>query len=233
MKKILHWLDPHKQSFLFFHWGIVGICGVIGTSIWLTFHWKHPLVQLLMNNVFVYFPNYLTHEMLGHNLVGMALFALGHPISPDFGQWLLVLAGNGTETLLPFVIFLVLLSIEGGRWLVPPVLYWLSTTLYGAGEYAADARACSLPLTSSDMMTNYKPGEICGDWRHILEPINLLPYDQWVANFFLFLGFVFFCLAVYSVWYYWTHDEQYTRQPNPLATAAAADDWTPPNIYTP
>ena len=231
MKKLLHWLDPHKQSFLFFRWGILGTLIVGIATVWMTLHWQDPIVKSLMDNIFVYLPNYLTHEMLGHNLVGVALFGVGNLFSPQAGEWLVFLAGNGTETLLPLVILLVLLSIEGGRWLLPPVLYWLATTFYGAGVYVQDARACSLPLTSSDMMTNYKPGEVCGDWHYILEPIGLLNYDQWFAYSFFFIGSLLCVLAFYSIWYYWTHIDQYTRHiapPKPVP-----DDWTPPNIYTP
>ena len=231
MKKLLHWFDPYEQSFLFFRCGIVGFIIILAISFWLTLNWKNFLPEIIMDNIFVYLPNYLTHEMLGHNLVGIVLYRIGTIFSPACGEWFMFFSGNATETFLPLFIFLLLLNIEGGRWAIPPVLYWLGTTLYGAGVYAADARACSLPLTSSDMMTNYKPGEICGDWRHILEPLNLLSYDQWIAYTFLFLGFLCFVLAVYSIYYYWNHTEQYLRR-SPRPTPKQ-DDWQPPNIYTP
>ncbi len=233
MKRFILWIDVHKQSFLFFKWNFFALLGVLAASLYITMHWRSEWVNTLLNNIFVYFPNYLTHEMLGHNLVGNVFFRLCYALHfPALGEWIATLAGNGVETLIPFGLLLLLLQIQGGRWGIPPVLYWLASTFYGAGEYVADARACSMPLTSSDMMTNYKPGEICGDWHHILKPLNLLDYDQWLAYSFMFLAALFFILAIYSAWYYWTHTDQYILQ-KPQLQKPVEDDWHPPNIYTP
>lgn len=224
-------LDPYRQSFFFFKWTSTALLGVLVGSVLLTVNWRSGFVKLLLDNVFVYLPNYLTHEMAGHNLVGNIFYRLFYSSHRALGEWIAALAGNGVETLIPLLIGWFCLRLKGGRWLLPPVLYWLATTFYGAGVYAQDARACSMPLTSSDMMTNYKPGEICGDWHHILEPLGLLNYDQWVAYFFLFVGSMLFMLAVYSAWYYWTRPEYYTSPISPTPSAPA--DWTPPNIHTP
>ena len=232
MKNLLLRLDPHKQSCFFFKTSLLTWLIMLAAAAWLTWQWKSGFADTLLNNIFVYAPNYLTHEMLGHNLVGNIFYRALYSTAPEVGKWIATLAGNGVETLLPLGILFFLLRLEGGRWALPPVLYWLASTFYGAGVYAQDARACSLPLTSSDMMTNYKPGEICGDWHHILEPLGLLSYDQWVAYTFLFIGSFLCVLAFYSAWYYWTHTEQYTHHPL-AAPEPVADDWTPPNIYTP
>lgn len=239
MKKIINcvvnYLDPHRQSFVFFRWNMRSVCLVLLLSIVLTYAWKSGIVRLLLDNVFVYLPNYLTHEMLGHNFVGGIFYRIFYSSHRGLGTWLATLAGNGIETLIPFTLLFVALRLQGGRWIMPPLLYWLSTTFYGAGVYAQDARACSMSLTSSDMVTNYAPGEICGDWNHILDPIGLLNYDQWIAYTFLFIGSLLFMLAVYSVWYYWTHADQYAYtfpQTDPLHLDKE-DGWQPPNIYTP
>lgn len=239
MKQLLTYiadcLDPHRQSFVFFRWNILGVCLVIMLGVILTWAWRSSLAHALLDNIFVYLPNYLTHEMLGHNFVGGIFYRIFYHSHRELGMWLATLAGNGIETLLPFTLIFVTLRLQGGRWILPPLLYWLSTTFYGAGVYAQDARACSMPLTSSDMVTNYAPGEICGDWNHILEPLGLLNYDQWVAYTFLFIGSVLFFLAVYSAWYYWTHTDQYEYIAPPVDTLHlnGDDDWQPPNIYTP
>ena len=205
---------------------------MLALAAWLTWYWKSDFADTLLNNIFVYAPNYLTHEMLGHNLIGNIFYRAFYTSAPGLGAWIATLAGNGIETLIPLALVLFFLRLDGGRWILPPLLYWLASTFYGAGVYAQDARACSLPLTSSDMMTNYKPGQICGDWHHILGPLDLLNYDQWIAYSFLFIGSFLCILAVYSAWYYWAHAEQYTH--HHVATARpVADDWTPPNIYTP
>ncbi len=236
MSRLADYLDPHRQSFVFFHWKIWKIGLVLSLSIALTYAWRSGWVHILLDNAFVYLPNYLTHEMLGHNFVGGIFYRIFYSSYRELGNWIATLAGNGIETLVPFTLVLVALRLQGGRWVLPPLLYWLSTTFYGAGVYAQDARACSMPLTSSDMLTNYAPGEICGDWNHILGPIGLLSYDQWVAYTFLFIGSLLFVLAIYSVWYYWTHADQYSYvapQVDTLHLDGNDDDWQPPNIYTP
>ena len=232
MSNLILKFDPHRQSFLFFRWTLWAILCVLGASLWLTLHWKGQIASLLLDNIFVYLPNYLTHEILGHNVIGGICYRLFYNFSPQVGQWLATLAGNGIETLLPLLILLYMLRLEGGRWAIAPLLYWLASTFYGAGVYAQDARACSLPLTSSDMITNYKPGEICGDWNHILEPLGLLQYDQWFAYTFLFIGCLLCVLALFSLWYYWTHTDQFLFK-EPIQPITSNDQWQPPNIYTP
>ena len=234
MKHFLTRLDPYRQSFFFFHWNFVTLVIILIASILLTISWKSSLVKFLLDNVLVYLPNYLTHEMLGHNLVGNLFFQTLYSSNRALGEWIATLAGNGVETLVPLVCCWFVLRLQGGRWLMPPLLYWLATTFYGAGVYAQDARACSMPLTSSDMVTNYKPGEICGDWNHILGPIGLLNYDQVVAYTFLFIGSLVFVLSVYSAWYYWAHPNFYaareTLTPTDPVRTRAIDDWQPPEI---
>ncbi len=227
----LNWLDPYQQSCFFFKTSALTWFILLTAALWLTWQWKSSLADTLLNNIFVYAPNYLTHEMLGHNLVGNIFFRAFYTTAPELGKWLHTLAGNGVETLLPLCLLCWVLRLDGGRWLLPPLTYWLASTFYGAGVYAQDARACSLPLTSSDMMTNYKPGEICGDWHHILEPLGLLEADQIIAYTFLFIGSLLLMLALYSAWYYWTHTDQYLRKTPTPAPAPVPDDWTPPNVY--
>ena len=117
--------------------------------------------------------------------------------------------GNGVETLLPLGLLLGSLRLSGGRYLLPGLWYWLGSTLYGAGVYASDARAMKLPLTSSDMISNFAPGTVKGDWYYILEPLGLLNYDIIIGRTLIFLGFICLVLAVYSLYYYWTHVDQY------------------------
>ena len=232
MKKLISWLDPHKQSCLFFDWhfSTVFVLGLV--AVLLTVFWNRALPDAIFSNSFVYLPNYLTHEMAGHNFVGAIFLRALYSTAPQLGRWLHILAGSGVETLVPFCLLVGALRLRGGRWFLPPILYWFSTAMYSAGRYAADARACSLPLTSSDMVTNYKPGEICGDWRHILEPIGLLNFDQVIAHIFIFIGCVAFVIAVYSVWYYWTHAEQNFQQHCPIVRTPI-DDWVPPGEQIP
>jgi hypothetical protein len=172
-------------------------------------------MRSLMDNIFVYLPNYLLHEMAGHNLIGnfawRALYGINEAWgSSDIGTALtVVLAGNGVESLVPFLCYFGALRLAGGRYLLPPILYWLGTTFYGMGEYMSDARACSLPLTSSDMVTTYKPGEICGDWNHIFGPLGILEWDTTIGIITIGIGMLCFILAVRSLYEYWVHYDKY------------------------
>lgn len=215
MKRFLERIDPYHQSFLYFKWGFWSILIMAVLCWWMTAHWKGWLMSALMDNIFVYLPNYLMHEMAGHNFIGkFSWFVLYHInetwARSDLGTALtLILAGNGVETLVPLLCYLGALRLAGGRYLLPPILYWLGTTFYGMGLYMSDARACSLPLTSADMITNYAAGEICGDWHNIFGPMGLLEWDTTIGIISIAIGMLCFILAVRSIYEYWVHYEDY------------------------
>jgi len=197
MKNILNWLDPYKQSFLYFKWNFWSLLFFGAAVWWLCVHAYGNFADTVLNNMFIYLPNYLTHEF-------------SHRAWCPWGwKWWCYASGNGMETLIPLVLCFVALRYRGGRYLEPFLLYWLSTTLYGAGIYAADARAMKLPLTSSDMLSNYAPGEVQGDWWYILDPLGLLEYDVIIGHLLVYAGMFCLVLAVFSLWYYWTHTEEY------------------------
>ena len=197
MKYLLNWLDPYKQSFLYFKWDFWSVL-IFGAAVWwLCGHAYGNFADTVLNNMFIYLPNYLTHEF-SHR----AWCPLGW-------EWWCYASGNFVETLIPLLLCFGALRLRGGRYLEPFLLYWLATTLYGAGIYAADARAMKLPLTSSDMISNYAPGEIKGDWWYILDRFGLLDYDVVIGHILVYVGMFCLVLAVFSLWYYWTHNEQY------------------------
>ena len=195
------WLDPFRQGPWYFRWGFWSLVIFIGTCVFCCVHWDSRFFGNCMENIFVSFPNYLVHEMLGHNTFGK----LGYMLPDKIGEWWIFASGNGIETLLPLSLIFACLRIDGGKWLLAPLWYWLGSTLYGAGIYAADARACKLPLTSADMITNYAPGTVKGDWYYILGPLGLLEYDIIIGRILICLGMICLVLAVYSAYYYWQH----------------------------
>ena len=197
MRNLLHKIDPYQQSFLYFKWGFWTLLICLAALVYGCMHAQEVFIKGALDNIFVYLPNYLTHEF-SHRF----WCALGW-------QWWCYASGNTMETLIVLALCLGSLRLRGGRYLLPILTYWLGTTLYGAGVYAADARACKLPLTSSDMMTNFAPGEIKGDWHYILEPLGLLPYDVIIGKVLIYGGVFCLVLALFSLWYYWTHHEQY------------------------
>ena len=199
MKTLLRKIDPYRQSCLYFKWTFNS---VVLVAVLIGFLWRHidgKWADIVFNNSFIYLPNYLVHEF-------------SHRIWCMFGwEWWCYASGNGMETLVPLAACFGVLHIRGGRYLLPPLLYWLSTTLYGAGVYAADARAMQLPLTSSDMVSTFAPGEVKGDWYYILEPLGLLEQDVLLGRCLMFLAVVSFVFALWSLWYYWTHVDEYMQ----------------------
>lgn len=199
MKNPIDWLDPYHQSFLFFRWNYLTLPLFILAVGWTWYHVQHPAVEFLLDNPFIYFPNYFVHEF-------------SHRIWCSFKwEWWCYASGNIVETLVPLAICLGLLGHHGGRYALPPMLYWLSTTLYGAGIYAADARASALTLTSSDMLNTYAPGVMKGDWYYILQPLGYLDKDVVIGQVLIFCAVFVLVLAVWSAWYYWAHPYQYIR----------------------
>ena len=190
-------LDPYRQSFLYFKWNFWSVLIFTGLLLWGCTHLETPLMKALLDNIFVYLPNYLTHEF-SHRFWSVLRW-----------QWWTYASGNAMETLIPLILCVLSLRLAGGRFLQPLLLYWLSTTLYGAGIYCADARAMKLPLTSSDMMTSYAAGAVKGDWVYILEPLGLLQYDVIIGQVLTYMGVFFLLMAFWSLWYYWVHYEQY------------------------
>lgn len=203
-------MDPHHQGPWYFKWGFWSLLFFVGSYIWLCAHWNDKWLDTLYHsNMLVWFPNYLIHEMLGHNLVGRLGLVLCSSICYEAGRWWSVAMGNGVETALPLLLLLGALRLSGGRYLLPILWFWLGDTLYDAGIYAADARAMKLPLTSSDMISNFAPGEVKGDWYYILEPLGLLDWDIVIGRILVFLGLLCLLVALYSLYYYWTHLDDY------------------------
>lgn len=199
MKQLLSWIDPYRQSYIYFRWDFWSVLGCLVVIGWGCAHAYQGLMRGLLDNVLVYLPNYMTHEF-------------SHRVWCRFGwQWWCYASGNAMETMIPLALCVGALRLRGGRYLLPLLLYWLATTLYGAGIYAADARAMSLPLTSSDMMSNFAPGTVKGDWHYILQPLGLLEWDVVIGHILVYSAVVCLVLAIWSLYYYWTHTEQYIQ----------------------
>lgn len=214
--------DPHRQSFLFFRWSFWSLLLVSVLSAAVFYFRSDPVVAGFLRNWFVYLPNYLIHEF-SHRIVGSVTFMGAHGlfggcadldgrVCYPIASWLTTIAGNGVECLVPLALIGLSLRLKGGRWLLPPLLYWSATTWYDAAVYVSDARASKLPLTSSDMLSNFAPGEMKGDWYYILKPLGLLEWDTAIGIVFFVIAAVLLVLAFYSLWYYWTHIDDFIRE---------------------
>ncbi|WP_424244543.1 hypothetical protein Dip510_001796 [Elusimicrobium posterum] len=224
--KILSFIDPYKQSFLFFKykwWHLL----ILAFFVAFVFEFRvtdaaygadtsKGFIHALFDNPFTYLPNFLIHEF-AHRIVGAFAYRI-LPVADScyankdcLAAWLTTAAGNGVETLVPVCIYLGLLRIRGGRMLLPLILYWIGTTLYGAAGYAHDVHTQVMNLTSSDFISDFKPGEMHGDWYFILKPLGLLDQNILIANIMYILAAFCLVMAVYSIWYTFAHLEDHAK----------------------
>ena len=189
--------DPLHQGPLFFKWTWVSLVGVFGAA-WLLYLWRDGgIISSLFENIFVYVPQYFTHEF-AHRI------ARGLTHCNAIGVW----SGPMTELFFPIALLLVCWRMHGGRWLSSLVLYYLATCFHHTAVYCGDARAMTLHLTYSDFISTAGPGTP-GDWYNMLGPLGLLEWDTTFAAIFYFCGAVCMVLTFYSAWYYWNHTAEY------------------------
>lgn len=195
IKNIHEFFDPYKQGVFYYKYNFTIVICLIAFIIFLCYIYvPHETIEegkyikdSLLTNIFTWTPNYLIHEF-------------SHRFWAWFGwDWWTSASGNGMETLLPCFIYLFTLQIRGGNILSPFLFFWIATTLYEAGFYASDAVASKLALTSSDMVTNFEPGKVKGDWYYILKPLGLLDYAEEIGLILEVLACVFLAYAVFSI----------------------------------
>lgn len=141
----------------------------------------------ILYNTITYLPNYLLHEMLGHNT-----------FCPISNNWFCALSGDLIQVLVPATIYLFSLQLRGGLLFTPILFYWLSAAIYDAGIYASDAAFSKLALTSADMVTTFKAGVVKGDWYNILQPFNAINMGTTIGTIFEVIACILFALAIYS-----------------------------------
>ena len=195
LKNIYNFIDPYKQSVFFYKYNFILILLLLGL-IWLLYYLyvpapmieggKYPKDTILINSI-TYLPNYLIHEF-SHRF--FYIFKL------DWWTWA---CGSFVEILFPCIVYLFSLQLRGAQLFTPILFYWIAAALYDTGIYASDAVACKLALTSSDMVSNFKAGEMKGDWYYILKPLGLLDYAEQIGLALEILACVFFAFAIYSV----------------------------------
>ena len=194
-RNIYDFFDPYKQSLFCYKYNFFIILGLLTLIGFLCYIYvpaatiedgKYFKPSLLINSI-TYLPNYLIHEF-------------SHRFWAVLGwDWWTYASGNGMEFLIPCIIYLFSLQLRGGLLFSPILFYWIATTLYDAGFYASDAVVSKLALTSSDMVSNFKPGELKGDWYYILKPLGLLDYAQQIGMALEILACVFLAFSIYSI----------------------------------
>ena len=141
----------------------------------------------ILSNSFTYLPNYLVHEF-------------SHRFFCVFGfDWWTWACGSAVEILFPCLIYLFSLQLRGFSLFTPILFYWIASALYDTGIYASDAVVSKLALTSSNFVSDFKPGEVKGDWYYILKPLGLLDYADKIGLIFEILACILFAFAIYSI----------------------------------
>ena len=197
LKNVYNFFDPYHQSIFCYKYKWFSFVIIIGLTYLLCKIYIPPemasyekgmyAASSILNNPITYFFNYIVHENLGHNMFC------------TFGQnWFCYFAGNFIETLVPCIIYLFSLQLRGGLFFSPVLLFWISTTFYEAGIYAADATAGRLALTMSDMVSDATAGTVKGDWYYTLKQFNILDHAEKVGLILEIIACFVFALAIYS-----------------------------------
>ena len=194
-RKIYNFVDPYHQSPFFYKYNFFLVFILISSVLILCYIYIPPEMiedgkyfksSLLINDI-TYLPNYLVHEF-------------SHRFWAVLGwRWWTIASGSAVEILFPCIIYLFSLQLRGAQFFSPVLFYWIAAALYDTGIYASDAVVSKLALTGSDMVSNFKPGELKGDWYYILKPLGLLDYAEKIGLALEILACVFFALAIYCI----------------------------------
>jgi hypothetical protein len=113
----------------------------------------------------------------GHGLLAAAIHGFdlviheaGHPLFGLFGWRFLAILGGTLAQLTPPVAAMVVFWRRGQPASVATMVTWLGVNLVNVGQYAADARARSLPLVNADASGH--------DWGNMLGALGLVEQGE-------------------------------------------------------
>lgn len=111
--------------------------------------------------------------------VNLAFHEMGHAAFSWFGGQILTTAGGTIfQLVIPLAAGAYLLHKQRDPFGAAVCLFWLGTSLFGAGVYAADARAQALPLVSP-----FGPLDpLSHDWTVMLMRYGMLSRDQAIGG---------------------------------------------------
>lgn len=194
-KNIYNFIDPYHQNPIHYKYTFFLVFILISMILLLCYIYIPPEMleegkyfksSLLINDI-TYLPNYLVHEF-SHRF--FSVFRI---------EWWTWACGSFVEILFPCIIYLFSLQLRGGQFFSPILFYWIAAALYDTGIYASDAVVSKLALTGSDMVSNFAPGTMKGDWYYILKPLGLLDYAEKIGLALEILACIFFAFAIYSI----------------------------------
>ncbi len=135
--------------------------------------------------------------------VSLAIHEAGHYFifawAPPF---LNILAGSLTQCVFP-LLFIFSFWRTRQQFAVFATLFWFGYNLLDTAVYIADARAMLLPLLGGE--------NVIHDWNYLLEALNLLPADTFIAN--VFWGFGSLCMAISFLGCVWFAQGDQTELP--------------------
>ena len=232
LSRLLHILDPHKQSVFYFKTNFFDWLVFLMVCIFLYANRKNLFVLFLLYNPFFAYPNVYVHSFLGHMFLGPVMkmvfvaifgFVLPETVVAPIGEILLAGSGSFSEILLPCIGMIICLRIAGGRYVLPVALYWLSVSIFNVGLYIVNPSsqldlfaynpapsACALMVElGAQAAPQVTDPSLYGDWAFILNTLGLQAYAQPIGHGLMFLATAGFVLAVWSPFYYWRHMDQY------------------------
>ena len=126
--------------------------------------------------------------------VSLAIHEAGHyfifALAPEF---LMILGGSLTQCVLP-LLFVFQFWRTNQQFAVFATLFWVGYNVLDTAVYVADARAMQLPLLGGENTIH--------DWNYLLDALNLLAADEFIAGIFWVIGS--FCMLLSfsgCVWY--------------------------------
>jgi hypothetical protein len=174
--------------------------------------------------VFLAFAWVLVHHLKDHEYQNFFLGGIvlgtheaGHVLFKLFGNaYLTTLAGTLVQWLAPLVVAGVFWRTQRDYFAVAFCLGWFAASAYSSATYVSDARGqYNLPLVSPwGSGTSVEMGG--GDWRHILEPLGLLTWDQTTSKLFKLIGLLSFGASfALGGWLCWTMHRLRSEPPPP------------------
>jgi len=105
----------------------------------------------------------------------LGVHELGHFLFSPLGEFLGILGGTILQLAAP-VVLMVNFYHQGDFFAITLCFGWLSTSLFNAATYVADARLMNLPLVSPFGVEN-----VIHDWNYLLGKMRLSQYDTSIA----------------------------------------------------
>ena len=108
-------------------------------------------------------------------MLNLGIHELGHFVFAFFGEFLQIAGGTILQCLVP-IISMFMFYRQRDFFAIAIAFGWLSTNLFDAATYMADARDMMLPLVSP-----FGGEDIVHDWNYLLSALGLLEWDTRLA----------------------------------------------------